>query len=210
MIEKIIQNFHDSIAIKRLSAELLPGTIANAAMLMAKALDNNHKILSCGNGGSASDAQHFSSEMVNRFEMDRPGLPAIALTTDTSILTSISNDYHYDEVFSRQIKALGQPGDILLVISTSGHSKNIIQAINAGHDKALSIIALTGKDGGKIGSMLEGEDIEIRVPSQCTARIQETHILIIHCLCDMVDRILFGDEVCKMVDRILLNSRNKK
>lgn len=193
-IERIKQNFQDSISTKNLSLELLPETIARAGNLMTNALLENRKILSCGNGGSAADAQHFASEMVNRFETERPSLPAIALTTDTSLLTSIANDYHYDEIFNRQVKALGQPGDILLAISTSGNSKNILHAIRSAQDRSLNIVALTGKDGGQIANMLRGNDIEIRVPANSTARIQETHLLIIHCLCDMIDRVLFSNE----------------
>jgi phosphoheptose isomerase len=194
VIERIKQNFHDSISTKNLSAELLPEAIANAGRLMAQSLLDNHKILSCGNGGSAADAQHFAAEMVNRYETERPGLPALALTTDSSILTSIANDYYYDEVFSKQIKALGQPGDVLLAISTSGSSKNIIQAIHSAHDRNLHVIALTGRDGGQIAPLMREKDVEIRVPAQSTARIQETHLLIIHCLCDMIDRVLFTNE----------------
>jgi len=194
VIERIKQNFHDSISTKTLSAELLPEAIASAGELIVQALLENHKILSCGNGGSAADAQHFSSEMLNRFETERPSLPAIALTTDTSTLTSIANDYHYDELFSKQIKGLGQPGDVLLAISTSGNSKNIISAIRTAHDRHLHVVALTGRDGGAIASMLTSEDVEIRVPAQSTARIQETHIVIIHCLCDLIDHILFSNE----------------
>lgn len=194
MIERIKRSFNESIATKNIAAELLPQDIAKAAGLIAQALIDNHKILCCGNGGSASDAQHFSSEMLNRFETERPGLPAISLTTDTSAITSISNDYHYDEIFSKQLKALGQPGDILLAISTSGNSNNIIRAVKTAHERHLSVIALTGKDGGAIATLLENQDVEIRVPSQSTARIQETHILIIHCLCDLIDRLLFSTE----------------
>jgi phosphoheptose isomerase len=194
VIERIKQNFHESISTKNLSAELLPEIIANAGGLMAQSLLDNHKILSCGNGGSAADAQHFAAEMVNRFETERPGLPAMALTTDSSILTSIANDYHYDEVFAKQIKAFGQPGDILLAISTSGNSPNVIHAIQTAQNRNLHIIALTGRDGGQIGTLLHGKDIEIRVPAQSTSRIQETHLLIIHCLCDMIDRLLFSNE----------------
>jgi len=150
------------------------------------------KILICGNGGSASDAQHFSSELINRFETERPALPAIALTTDSSILTSIANDYDYSEVFSRQIYALGQEGDILIAISTSGNSANINQAINAAHDNNIKVIALTGKDGGELAQHLSEEDIELRVSADVTARIQETHIVIIHSLCDLIDHKLFG------------------
>lgn len=194
VIERIKQNFHDSISTKNLSAELLPQTIADAGYMMVNALLDNRKILSCGNGGSAADAQHFAAEMVNRFDTERPSLPALSLTTDSSILTSIANDYHYDEIFSKQIKGLGQPNDILLAISTSGTSKNIIQAIHAAHDRNINVIALTGREGGKIAELMTSDDIEIRVPAQSTARIQETHLLIIHCLCDMIDRTLFSNE----------------
>ncbi|MBA2653975.1 MAG: phosphoheptose isomerase [Gammaproteobacteria bacterium] len=194
VIERIKQHFHDSISIKSLSAELLPNAIASAGQLMVQALLDNHKILSCGNGGSAADAQHFSSEMINRFETERPSLPAIALTTDTSTLTSIANDYHYDEIFAKQIKGLGQAGDILFAISTSGNSGNMVKAVQVAHDRNLHVIALTGKDGGQMASLLQGNDVEIRVPAQSTARIQETHLLIIHCLCDLIDRTLFSNE----------------
>ena len=159
---------------------------------MVEALVNDKKILCCGNGGLAADAQHFSSEMLNRYERERPALPAIALTTDTSTITSIANDYHFDEIFAKQIRALGQAGDILLVYSTSGHSANIISAIQTAHDKELTVIALTGKDGGKLSSVLNETDIEIRVPSNSTARIQEVHLLITHCFCDLIDQQLFG------------------
>lgn len=194
VIERIKQNFNDSISTKNHSLELLPETIALAGEVMVQSLLENRKILSCGNGGSAADAQHFAAELVNRFEIERPNLPAISLVTDSSILTSIANDYHYDEIFSRQIKAFGQAGDILLAISTSGNSKNIIQAIHAAHDRQLNIIALTGRDGGQIAALMAGNDVEIRVPAQATARIQETHLLIIHCLCDLIDRTLFSNE----------------
>ncbi len=194
VIDRIKQNFHDSILTKNLSVELLPEIIAAAGSLMAQTLLENHKILSCGNGGSSADAQHFASEMINRFETERPGLPALALTTDTSSITSIANDYHFDEIFSRQIKALGQPGDLLLAISTSGNSKNIIKAIQSAKDRHLNIVVLSGRDGGIISTLLGEGDIEIRVPAQSTARIQETHILILHCLCDLIDRTLFSNE----------------
>ncbi len=191
-IERVEQIFADSIEVKTRSATELPEMIATAASLVADCLINGHKIISCGNGGSAADAQHFSAEMLNRFEMERPALPAIALTTDTSTLTSIANDYHYNEIFSKQVRALGQSGDILLAITTSGGSPNIIKAIEAAHERDVSVLLLTGKDGGEAANMLEEGDIELRVPSQITARIQEVHLLIIHCLCDLVDRKLFG------------------
>ena len=149
-------------------------------------------MLSCGNGGSAGDAQHFSSEMVNRFERERPGLPAVALTTDSSTLTSIANDYDYSRVFARQIEALGQPNDLLLAISTSGHSSNIKAAIEAAHEREMGVVALTGRDGGDAAKLLRPGDVELRVPSDSTARIQEVHLLVIHCLCDLVDLQLLG------------------
>ena len=192
--KRIKQLFHDSIQTKTLAAESLPSVIREAGEAMVQCLLAGQKILSCGNGGSAGDAQHFSAEPINRFERERPSLPAIALTTDSSILTSIANDYSYDEIFAKQIKALGQSNDTLLAISTSGNSNNIIKAISAAQEKQLKIIALTGRNGGEIANQLREEDIEIRVPSQSTARIQETHLLVIHCLCDFIDNHLFGKE----------------
>lgn len=192
IMEQMKQHFQDSIATKTRALETLLPAIVKAGELMAGALWDDHKILSCGNGGSAADAQHFSAELLNRFEMERPSLPAIALTTDTSTLTAIANDYHYDEIFSKQIKALGRANDVLLAISTSGNSKNVMQAIRAAHERSMRVVALTGKDGGEMSSMLNAEDVEIRVPSATTARIQETHLLIIHCLCDFIDRRLFS------------------
>ncbi|WP_423062942.1 phosphoheptose isomerase [Candidiatus Paracoxiella cheracis] len=194
LFQRIKHNFNDSIQTKITAADTLVDPIAQAGELMVQCLLNNHKILSCGNGGSAADAQHFSAEMLNRFEAERPGLPAIALTTDASTVTSIANDYSFDEIFAKQIKALGQPGDILLAISTSGHSKNILNAIEAAHLRDVRTIALTGRDGGELANLLNAQDIEIRVPADSTARIQETHLLIIHCLCDIIDRQLFETE----------------
>lgn len=193
-IDRIRQHFNDSIQTKILSMDSLADNIWAAGKLMAQCLLNNRKILSCGNGGSAGDAQHFSSELLNRFETERPGLPAIALTIDTFALTSIANDYSYNEVFAKQLKALGQPGDILLAISTSGNSRNVVEAVHAAHQRNLFVIALTGREGGEIATILQPNDIEIRVPSPTTSRIQETHLLIIHCLCDLIDRQLFGSE----------------
>ncbi|MCK5894090.1 MAG: phosphoheptose isomerase [Endozoicomonadaceae bacterium] len=192
MLNRITSHFSDSIDAKIRSAETLPPLIAQASELIVNALMNENKILSCGNGGSAADAQHFSSEMLNRFERERPSLPAISLTTDSSVLTSIANDYSYNEVFARQIRALGQTEDILLAISTSGKSPNIVQAVQAAHDREMTVIALTGKDGSNMARLLHSEDIEIRVPSTVTARIQEVHLLVIHCLCDLIDESLFG------------------
>lgn len=193
-VQRVKKNFSESIQIKTEAAELLAPVIAAAADAMTACLLAEHKILSCGNGGSAADAQHFSSEMLNRFEMERPGLPAIALTTDTSTITSIANDYQYAEIFSKQIRALGQAGDILLAFSTSGESHNIIHAIDAAHDRDMSVVALTGREGGQIADLMKQNDFELRVPSWSTARIQEVHIMIIHSLCDLIDRHLLGQE----------------
>jgi len=183
--------FEASIQTKQDAVGVLTVPIARAIMLLTDALKNGHKVLSCGNGGSAADAQHFSSELLNRFERDRPSLPAIALTTDSSTLTSIANDYHYNEVFAKQISSLGQAGDVLLAISTSGNSANVIRAIEVAHEKGLNVIVLSGRDGGKMHEQINKTDVEIRVPSNITARIQEVHLLVIHCLCDQIDAILF-------------------
>lgn len=192
LISRIKQNFHDSINTKQAAADLLAEPLATAAQMITQCLLGGGKILSCGNGGSAGDAQHFSSEMLNRFEMERPGLPAVALTTDSSTLTSIANDYSYDQVFSKQVRALGQQGDILLAISTSGNSTNVNRAIEAAHEREMQVIALSGKQGGDMASALTADDVEIRVPSDSTARIQEVHLLAIHCICDLVDHQLLG------------------
>jgi D-sedoheptulose 7-phosphate isomerase len=192
LTSRIKQNFHDSINTKQLAADLLAEPLATAAQMITQCLLGGGKILSCGNGGSAGDAQHFSSEMLNRFEMERPGLPAVALTTDSSTLTSIANDYSYDQVFSKQVSALGQQGDILLAISTSGNSTNVNRAIEAAHEREMQVIALSGKQGGDMASELTNDDVEIRVPSDSTARIQEVHLLAIHCICDLVDHQLLG------------------
>jgi len=192
--DRIIGHFGASIETKTLAAEELPPYIEHASQLMVNALVSGGKILTCGNGGSAGDAQHFSSELLNRFERERPSLPAIALTTDPSTITSIANDYSYNEVFSKQIRALGNPGDVLLAISTSGNSSNVVQAIQAAHERDMVVVALSGKDGGHMASLLTAEDVEIRVPSDVTARIQEVHLVVIHCLCDLIDCALFGEE----------------
>ncbi|MEJ2479159.1 MAG: phosphoheptose isomerase [Acidihalobacter sp.] len=193
MKERIQQNFADSIATKQRAIEVLAEPIELAARRMTQAVIEGHKILSCGNGGSAGDAQHFSSEMLNRFERERRGLPAIALSTDTSTLTSIANDYSYDQIFSRQVRALGTPGDLLLGISTSGRSPNVVEAVEAAHEQGMNAVVLSGRDGGTLRGRLAEDDIEICVPSEVTARIQEVHLLVIHCLCDLIDRQLFGD-----------------
>jgi phosphoheptose isomerase len=191
-INRIKQHFTDSIQTKIDAADILPEAIEKGGRLMVGALTSERKILSCGNGGSAADSQHFSAELLNRFEAERPSLPAISLTTDTSTITSIANDYHYDDVFAKQIRALGQPGDVLLAITTSGNSPSILNAITAAHDRGMSVVALTGKDGGLVGPLMNEKDVEIRVPAKRTARIQEVHLLVIHCLCDQIDNTLFG------------------
>ncbi len=194
LISRISQHFTDSAQTKLNAIELLAAPIHEAAELMVGALVNNGKILACGNGGSAADAQHFAAELVGRFEMERQGLSAIALTTDTSIMSAIANDYGYKAVFDKQVRALGHPGDVLLAISTSGNSESVVEAINAAHDNDLRVVALTGKGGGEIGELLRDTDIHICVPSDRTARIQEVHLLTIHCLCDGIDCLLLGVE----------------
>lgn len=192
--EQRLRNFFEaSIQAKRDTLDTaLPNLIA-AGELLAAALDAGHKILSCGNGGSAGDAQHFSSELINRFERERAALPAIALTTESSTLTAIANDYDYNRIFSRQVEALGNTGDVLLAISTSGNSKNVLAAIETAHAQNMRVLALTGRDGGKMAGTLNDQDIELRAASHVTARIQEVHLLFIHCLCDQIDQRLFGE-----------------
>jgi D-sedoheptulose 7-phosphate isomerase len=190
--DRIRSHFTDSIQTKINAADSIINVVAEAAEEMVQALVEGCQILSCGNGGSACDALHFSGEMLNRFKQERPPLPAIALTGDVATLTAISNDYHFSDVFAKQIRALGQSGDLLLAISTSGHSANIVNAIKAAHDKNMGVIALTGHDGGKIPEYLKERDIEIRVPAYETSRIQETHLLVIHCICDVIDFRLFN------------------
>ena len=190
----ISNHFRDSIETKKRAQDDLVAVIQDAGSLMVNILLNEGKILSCGNGGSAADAQHFSAELLNRFEKERPGLPAVALTTDSSTLTAIANDYSFKQVFSKQVRAIGRSNDLLLAISTSGNSDNVIEAINAAHDRDISVIALTGKDGGAIAKILNQKDIEIRAPSERTARIQEVHLVVIHCLCDFIDTKLFGGD----------------
>lgn len=191
--DAIRSHFRESIATKEAALAVLLPAVERATLLMADCLRQDGKILACGNGGSAGDSQHFSSELLNRFERERPGLAAVALTTDTSTLTAISNDYAYEQVFSKQVHALGRPGDVLLAISTSGNSPNVVAAIEAAHTRGMRVVALTGRDGGRMARALAGTDIEIRVPANRTARIQEVHLLLIHCLCDGIDRTLFGD-----------------
>lgn len=189
--EAIRRQFAESIAVKQESAERLAPAIARATSVMVDTLRKGGKVLACGNGGSAGDSQHFAAELLNRFERERPGLPAVALTTDTSTLTSIANDYAYEQVFSKQVLALGQAGDCLLAISTSGNSPNVVEAIQAAHRKGMRVVALTGRDGGRMAPLLAQGDVEVRVPSARTARIQEVHLVVIHCLCDGIDGALF-------------------
>lgn len=186
--------FDKSIQTKQASKDILGTPITSAIETMANALKNGHKILSCGNGGSAADAQHFAAELVCRFERERPALAAMALTVDTSALTAISNDYHYDEIFARQVDALAKAGDVLLAISTSGFSPNVVRAIEQAHLHNMVVVALTGRDGGQVAKIMQSNDIEIRVPSESTARIQEVHLLTIHCLCDQIDELLFPEK----------------
>lgn len=189
---RVMQLFNDSIATKQAALKILVPSIVAGGQLMAAALKQGHKIMSCGNGGSAADAQHFSAELLNRFERERVPLAGIALTTDTSTLTSIANDYEYNEVFSKQVRGLGQKGDVLLAISTSGNSPNVVRAMQVAHEKGVHIVALSGRDGGKMAPLLQAPDVEIRVPANVTARIQEVHLLALHCLCDLIDAQLFG------------------
>jgi D-sedoheptulose 7-phosphate isomerase len=194
LISRISENFSESAHLKLQSMDALAGPIAAAAEHMVQCLKHDGKILACGNGGSAADAQHFSAELLNRFEMERPGLAAVALTTDSSTLTSIANDYDFDQVFSKQVRALGHADDVLLAISTSGNSRNVIAAIQAAHESQMGVVALTGRNGGNMGEILLPSDIHICVPATSTARIQEVHLLILHCLCDAIDCLLLGVE----------------
>ena len=193
-VTRVREHFAESIATKQSSVEAISESIAAAGALMSRALLDDGKILSCGNGGSAGDSQHFSSELLNRFEMERPGLPAMALTTDSSTLTSISNDYAYEEIFSKQVRALGRNADVLLAISTSGNSENVCRAITAAHERGMKVVALTGRDGGRMAELYTDGDVEIRVPASRTARIQEVHLVIIHCLCDLIDTTILGGD----------------
>ncbi len=194
LIARISEHFGDSARLKMDAMDMLAAPIALAVEYMSECLLADGKILSCGNGGSAADAQHFSSELVNRFEIERPGLAAIALSTDTSILTSIANDYDFSQVFSKQVTALGRAGDVLLAISTSGNSHNVIEAIRAAHARDMRVVALTGNSGGQIDELLRDDDVHICVPAASTARIQEVHLLTIHCLCDGIDCLILGVE----------------
>ena len=194
LTQRIRAHFADSAELKLAAVDQLTPLIARAAGLMTECLLADGKLLACGNGGSAADAQHFAAEMVGRFERERPELPAIALTTDTSILTAIANDYDFSQVFAKQVRALGRAGDVLLAISTSGNSANVCAAISAGLEREMRIVALTGKGGGRTGELLGPDDVHICVPHSTTTRIQEVHLLTIHCLCDAIDASLLGDE----------------
>ncbi|MDE2118724.1 MAG: phosphoheptose isomerase [Betaproteobacteria bacterium] len=191
---RIRKHFDDSAQTKLQTKDTLAQPIADAAQAMVTCLMSDGKILACGNGGSAADAQHFAAELLNRFEIERPGLAAIALTTDSSVLTSIANDYDFSQVFSRQVRGLGMAGDVLLAISTSGNSINVVEAIHAAHERGMRVIALTGREGGTMGEILETDDIHICVHAERTARIQEVHLLSLHCLCDTIDYLLLGGE----------------
>lgn len=192
--QRIQQQFFDSADLKYAAAEILAKPIADAVSAIVGCITGGGKVLACGNGGSAADAQHFAAEFIGRFERERPGLAAIALTTDSSILTAVGNDYSYDVIFSKQVQALGNPGDVLLAISTSGNSGNVLKAVEAAHAKEMTVVAMTGRGGGKIGESLTETDVHICVPHERTARIQEVHLLVLHCLCDAVDLQLLGEQ----------------
>lgn len=194
LTQRISKHFDDSAEVKLQSKKVLAAPIAQAAQAMVECLMHDGKILVCGNGGSAADSQHFAAELINRFEVERPGLPAVALTTDSSVLTSIANDYDYRQIFSKQVRALGMEGDVLVAISTSGNSPNVVEAITAAHERGMIVVALTGRDGGQMAAMLNERDFNLCVPAQNTARVQEVHLLILHCLCDAIDHLLLGGE----------------
>jgi D-sedoheptulose 7-phosphate isomerase len=191
---RIAAHFEDSARLKLACVEALSGPIARAVELAVAALAADRKLMACGNGGSAADAQHLAAELVGRFERERPELAAIALTTDSSILTAVANDYRFDEVFARQVRALGQAGDVLVAISTSGNSANVLAAVQAARERGISVIALTGRGGGRMAALLGEHDVHLCVPHERTMRIQEVHLLIVHCLCDGIDAALLGDD----------------
>ncbi len=192
--QRIAQHFIDSADLKYQSADVLAKPIADAVQALIACVTNGGKVLACGNGGSAADAQHFAAEFIGRFERERPELAAVALTTDTSVLTAIANDYEFSQVFAKQVRGLGAAGDVLLAISSSGNSPSIVQAVTAAHERDMTVIALTGRGGGRLGAMLRETDVQVCVPHERTARIQEVHILTIHCLCDGVDAHLLGEQ----------------
>ena len=189
--EEINDIFYRSIAAKEKSLEQLGDKIVEAGNILTDCLQKGGKILLCGNGGSAADAQHFAAELINRFEIERPSLPALALTTDCSVITSIGNDYSYSKIFSKQIDALGDEKDVLVVLTTSGSSANILEAVRSAKNKKMEVLVLSGKDGGNLKELLEEGALELRVPADSTARIQEVHILILHCLCYLVEKRMF-------------------
>ena len=192
--QRIQQQFFDSADLKYAAADVLSKPIAAAVQAILACVTSGGKVLACGNGGSAADAQHFAAELVGRFERERPGLAAIALTTDSSILTAIGNDYDFASIYSKQVQAIGQPGDVLIAISTSGNSANVLAAVEAAHAKDMTVVALTGRTGGRLAALLTDTDVHIAVPHDRTARIQEVHLLALHCLCDAVDFQLLGDQ----------------
>ena len=194
MTAHLRQHFEEGIELRRRMAETMPREIARAGEALAAALKAGHKALACGNGGSAADSQHFAAEIVGRFERERPGMPAVALTVDTSALTALANDYDWDRVFAKQVQALGQAGDVLLAISTSGNSKNVVEAVRAAQSKGLVVIALTGRDGGAMAKMLTAKDFHLNVAHPRTMRVQEIHLLAIHCLCEVVDNVIYGEQ----------------
>ena len=193
-VPRIRAHFSDSAQLKLDAVDALAPAIARASDLLAACLLSDGKILACGNGGSAADAQHFAAEMIGRFERERPELPAISLATDTSILSAVANDYSFEQIFAKQVRGLGAKGDALLALSTSGNSANVVAAIAAAHEREMSVVAFTGKGGGRIGAMLQPGDVHLCVPHERTARIQEVHLLMIHCICDAIDATLLGDE----------------
>ena len=192
--QRIEQHFIDSADLKYQSAQALSKLVASGVQALLACVTGGGKVLACGNGGSAADAQHFAAEFVGRYERERPGLAAIALTTDSSILTALANDYDFSQVYARQVLALGQAGDLLLAISTSGNSANVLAAIDAAHERDMVVLALSGKGGGKMAQALRETDVHVCVPHERTARIQEVHLLVLHCLCDGVDFQLLGEQ----------------
>jgi D-sedoheptulose 7-phosphate isomerase len=193
LLGRVAAHFNDSASLKLSASTIMAAPIVRAATMMADALAAGGKVLACGNGGSAADSQHFAAELINRFERERAPLAAVALTTDTSTLTSIANDYAYEQVFAKQVRALGRRNDVLLGISTSGNSANVLAAMDVAREIGVSIVALTGNGGGKMGALLGTQDLHLCVPHKVTARIQEVHLLVLHCLCDLIDQRLFGD-----------------